>query len=448
MINYSVIQKSQLEGAQRLDAEYYQPEYLEKEKRLKNLATIKLGKIAYITDGEHGSPVWDEKSGIKYFSAKHVKDGIIDNSDIQTISKIIDDRNKRSRLQEGDILLSTVGTVGYAGIVTTNALPANIDRHVARIALHPNTLDPEFLVAFLNSTYGRFQTTRQATGNVQLNLFLEKIQELYVPKSNNIQVSKLVKAALQELDRSEKLYSQAEILLLEELGLRDFKILEDLSFIVNFSEVKNAHRMDTDYFHPKYEILESKLKRHGAKTFEEVIMNVPATFNPLAKPDDLFKYVELANINSSIGVIDGYEELLGKEAPSRAKRILKRSDVVVPSVEGSLEKVALVDSAQEGYLASTGFFQLRSKEILPEALLVLAGSVVFQMQLKKRCAGTILTAVPKESISNILIPSLSIETQQKIAVLVCRSHDARKKFKDLLEEAKRKVEEMIEKGSD
>jgi len=29
MITYSIIQKLQLEGALRLDAEYYQPEYLE-----------------------------------------------------------------------------------------------------------------------------------------------------------------------------------------------------------------------------------------------------------------------------------------------------------------------------------------------------------------------------------------------------------------------------------
>lgn len=36
--------------------------------------------------------------------------------------------------------------------------------------------------------------------------------------------------------------------------------------------------------------------------------------------------------------------------------------------------------------------------------------------------------------------------QQKIADLVVKSHEARKKSKELLEEAKRKVEEMIESG--
>ena len=82
---------------------------------------------------------------------------------------------------------------------------------------------------------------------------------------------------------------------------------------------------------------------------------------------------------------------------------------------------------------------------MPEVLLVLAKSVVFQWQLEKRCAGTILTAVPKESIKDIFIPILPKPTQQKIADLIRRSHEARKKAKELLEEAKRKVEELIEK---
>src|SRR5216683_3124260 len=97
----------------------------------------------------------------------------------------------------------------------------------------------------------------------------------------------------------------------------------------------------------------------NAKLFAEAVENVPARFNP--RPDETYKYVELVNINSSIGIIDGYNEVLGKEAPSRAKRILKSKDVIVSSVEGSLEKVALAENDQGGYLASTGFFQFRSE---------------------------------------------------------------------------------------
>jgi len=202
-------------------------------------------------------------------------------------------------------------------------------------------------------------------------------------------------------------------------------------------------RFDAEYFKPKYEKLTSKIKYQNAKYLLDVIENVPARFNPPAQPEESFKYVELANINSSVGIIDGFTKVLGKEAPSRAKRILKERDIIISSVEGSLEKVALVHSEQEGYLASTGFFQFRSNEILPEVLLVLAKSIILQTQLRQQCAGTILTAVPKEAIKNILIPILPKSTQQKIALLVRQSHQARRKAKKLLEEAKQRVEKMI-----
>ena len=89
MITYSLIKKSELEGALRMDAEYYQPEYLDYKKKLLSIAHVKLGEISFVTDGEHGSPIFDENSGIKYFSAQHPQDGFID-SDAKMISKTID----------------------------------------------------------------------------------------------------------------------------------------------------------------------------------------------------------------------------------------------------------------------------------------------------------------------------------------------------------------------
>ena len=107
-----------------------------------------------------------------------------------------------------------------------------------------------------------------------------------------------------------------------------------------------------------------------------------------------------------------------------------------------------MDTIQDGYLASTGFFQFRSEKMLPEVLLVLAKSIVIQWQLKKHCSGTILTAVPSESLQKMFVPTIPKPTQQKIGDLVRKSHEARKKSKELLEEAKRKVEEMIKKGNE
>lgn len=455
MITYSIIQKSQLKGAHRIDAEYYQPEYLEKIRRLKLFPTQQLSEIAYITDGEHGSPIFDETSGIKYFSAQHVKDCLIDSSNAKTISKMIDSRNQRSRLQKGDILLSTVGTIGFAGLVTEDVLPANIDRHVARIALKNNTLDPEFLVAFLNSSYGRFQSVRESTGNVQLNLFIDKIKHLTVPKNNNSFISELIKNSLTELDKSESLYLDAENLLLEELGLKEFKIEDDLFFLVNASDAKLAKRFDAEYFQPKYKQIISNLLRNKTTI-------LASSFQVIRSKS--FEYKEEGEVGviktkqlNKIEISFETESQTTQDILDREKLpVIKGDDVLFASMGvGSLGKTNIYyqfDSPNRKYTidSTLRIFRKADKgEVEPEILLVFLNSVVGQTLIYKYVVGTSgIISIYEEDIKNMMIPVLLKETQQKIADLVRHSHEARKKSKELLEEAKRKVEEMIEKGSE
>jgi len=448
MITYSIIQKSQLEGAQRLDAEYYQPEYLESQNILKSWPSSFLSDICKVTDGNH-STISEQfaDSGVRYLRGKDLNDFFISDSEPTFIPENIYTRLKRSHIFRDDVLISIVGTVGMVSIVagSFDKLTGN-----CKIAiLHPKNVNPWFLSVFLISRYGQDQVQRKVAGAVQTGIILKDLSNIVVPRIADAlqnKIARLVKESYEQQLLSKHLYSNAENLLLEELGLKNFQVEDNLSFVVNFSEVQEAHRMDAEHFQPKYEKLIEKIKQKEARVLTEVVKNIDAKFDPYKKPDDNFKYVELANINSSIGIIDGYSEILGKEAPSRAKRLLRNGDVVVSSVEGSLEKVALVDTIQDGYLASTGFFQFRSEKMLPEVLLVLAKSIVIQWQLKKHCAGTILTAVPGESLKKMFVPPISKETQQKIAEMVRKSHEARKKSKELLEEAKRKVEEMIEKS--
>lgn len=448
---FSVIQKTQLEGGQRLDPEYYQPEYLHLVNDLVQTHSYKSwndikGKFVtgpfgsefnvenYVTEGKY-----------RYIRGKDIKEfNVADNDNVYIPEKDFE-RLKKYSLDEGDILTSVVGTLGIAAIVNKSSLPALFS--CKSTAFRTEDINPYYFITYLNSKYGHNLLLRSMRGHVQTGLNIGDLKSLPVfipPKEEQEQIGALFLISQELLNESKLLYDQAEKLLLQEMGLADFQTLEDLAFEVNFLEVKNANRMDADYFQPKYEKLVSKLKSHDAKPLLDVIKNVVANFNPSMKPDESFKYVELSNVNVSLGTIDGYSEVLGKEAPGRAKRVLCIGDVIVSSVEGSLGKVAIVDEGQKDYLASTGFFQFRSDVILPEVLLVLAKSMIFHMQLEKETAGTILTAVPKDAIKNMFVPVLPRETQQKIADLVRRSHEARKKSKELLEEAKRKVEEMIE----
>lgn len=451
---FSIIYKSQLESTKRLDAEYYQPEFLDLIKKIESTNSWKYWrdiKGQFIT-GPFGSEFnvsnYVVNGEFRYVRGKDVKDFFLLDDDNVYIPKLDFERLKKYSLKPGDILISVVGTLGNVCIVDDSIESAIFS--CKSTIFRSEKINPYYLTTFLNSDSGKKLLSQKVRGALQTGLNIEDLRSviIYIP-SNEIQedIASIIIQAKQLFENSKNFYRQAEKLLLEELGLNDFeKGIEDVPnfCVVNLSEVKTANRIDAEYFQLKYAKLIEKLRDKNTKPLSDAVEIIPAKFNTLTKPEELFKYVELADINSSTGIIDGFATVLGKEAPSRAKRILNENDVIVSSVEGSLEKAALAHKDQNGYLASTGFFQLRGKEILPEVLLIMAKSLVFQMQLEKQCAGTILTAVPHEAIKNLLVPILPQKTQGKIADLVRKSHEARQKANGLLETAKRKVEESIE----
>src|SRR3989344_3839710 len=450
MISFSIIQKSQLEGAKRMDAEYYQPEYfIDFTKGIWR----SIGDVLELCQYGISQAMNDDKKGYPIFKMDDIDHSFLfdDNVRFADVSESIFNQFK---IKKDDVFFNRVNSeefVGRTGIYKFDNLKSVFASYLIRARVKSGgEILADYLNIFLNSSYGLKQIrkyTRRAVNQANVNAEeLKQMKIAVLPKIEQEKIAELSNKSWQEFQNSKILYFQAENLLLEELGLNNFNNEENLWAVVNASEIKKAQRMDAEYFQPKYKKLTDAIQKKGAKLLREVIENVPAKFDPSVKPCENFKYIELSNIDSSIGVIDGFSEVSGKEAPGRAKRILKKGDVIVSSVEGSLGKVAITDNEQERYLASTGFFQFRSKEILPEVLLALAKSIVFKMQLEKMCAGTILTAVPKESINEVLVPILSKSIQQKISDLVRRSHESRKKAKELLEEAKRKVEELIEKG--
>ena len=134
----------------------------------------------------------------------------------------------------------------------------------------------------------------------------------------------------------------------------------------------------------------------------------------------------------------------GEDLPIRARRKVAAGDVIVSSIDGSLESIALITKKYDGVLCSTGFHVVQSDVLNSKVLLVLLKSIVGQLQLKKGCSGTILTAINKEEFSKIALPKVKAEKQAEIEQKVIESFNLRNRAKDLLEHAKHAVEIAIE----
>jgi restriction endonuclease S subunit len=452
MITYSIIKKSRLEGVHRIDAEYFQPQYLEAERELLQTNMYMLWKDIdgrFIT-GPFGSEFnvdnYTTDTNYRYIRGKDVKEFFLLDVDNVFIPENDFNRLKKYSLKEGDILISVVGTLGNVSIVDHSVPPAIFS--CKSTAFRTDSINTYYLLAYLNSKYGKGLLERNVRGAVQTGLNIDDLKTLPIfvpPKEKQETIASIVIKAKKEFDFSKSLYSQAENLLLEELGLKEFKPEEDLSYVVNLSDVKSAHRADAEYFQPKYERVIEKVKSHNVRLLGDLV-TMKKGFEPGSDEyqDEGKQFIRVSSITKQ-GIIDKdqkylcdelYQQLKGNFEP-KAGEILLTKDAT-PGIAYVLKK------SVEGIIAS-GIMRLRLKEDLEAEYLALCiNSIVGQMQIDRDAGGSIIAHWKPEQIKKLQLPILPKPTQQRIAALVRQSHEARKKAKEFLDEAKRKVEEAIE----
>ena len=451
MTTFSIIQKSQLEGARRLDAEYYQPEYLDLEKKFNalNVKTIEEISKSVISFGAYSltSHIEWQEFGVPYINVGDIHNGYINLDNFKYISEKVDEILKKSRVNDGQVLLTMAGTIGNAAVAHNLPKKANANQAIAKITPLKN-ISPYYLAAFLNSKYGILQTQREIVSSVQANIFLGTIKKFKIPifdRKTTKGIEYKYKDFLNELENSKLFYSQAENLLLEELGLKDFKNEESLFSIINLSEIKVVKRMDAEYFQLKYEKLVKKLKQNNAKKLENFVTQY-STGYPYKSENYLEEGIPLIRINNiKPGIIDleGTAYLSEKDFSVSPKDTAKSGDIVL-SMSGTIGMAAEIPENIQKCAVNQRILKFTAKNIEKDYLVLLLNFVIGSYQMERIGTGGVQTNISYKDIKNILIPILSLKTQQKIADLVRQSHEARKKAKELLEEAKRKVEEIIE----
>ncbi len=75
--------------------------------------------------------------------------------------------------------------------------------------------------------------------------------------------------------------------------------------------------------------------------------------------DESFYYIDIASINRGLKKIEGASYIIGKDAPSRARKVLDEGDVIVSMTRPNLNAVSKINSDYAGQIASTGFDVLK-----------------------------------------------------------------------------------------
>lgn len=437
----------------RFDADYFYPKSYNLYKTIKNKkhARVKesfnVTKLAgfeytkYFTD-----PNINSDNYYIVLTSKNIQNEELVLSEFLKIDKkIADEFLKRSKLNRGDVVLSYTGE--YRRALVLEESDFQLGPNICLVRSKNKNINPYYLSTFLNSGAGQLLLDREKTLSAQPTVAMSRIREIPIPVLDidfQNQIGEIIASSKIKRKSANDLYSQAEQLLLSELGLLDWKPKHELAFVKNFSDTQKAERFDAEYFQPKYEEIIEAVKKYkgGFDELGNLVKIKDKNFTP--KDNEQYKYIELANISSN-GEINGYTENFGNELPSRARRKVQRGDLIVSSIEGSLESIALITEDWKNALCSTGFFAVNSDKINSETLLVLLKTKVGQLQLKKGCKGTILTAIGKDELSKIVLPKIDSKTQEEIKKKIAEMYETKKLSKSLLEIAKQGVEMAIEK---
>jgi restriction endonuclease S subunit len=434
---------------------------------------------------------------VPYLNVRDIKDGYIDFSDTKFISEKVNEILKKSQMKEGQIILTMAGTIGNVAVAHKIPTKVNSNQATAKITLKKG-ISPYFITAFLNCYYGKNQIIREIVSSVQPNIFLFQIKNFKVPTTSGKkqkEVEKIYIQGLNELENSKLLYRQAETLLLDELKIKNLDLEDKLSYVVKLSEAEEQKREDAEYFQPKYKNLIEHIRKNcngvclgelvsikkGIEPGAESYLDAPEiSFNPpppLYKggnssntpyqggdnpPNPLYQggilkgggskqFIRVSSM-SKYGINDNDQKYLSDDLYNELKKDYEPKKGEILLTKDASPGIAYVLKNDIEGIISGGVLRLKlnpstssgQEEIEDEYLALCLNSLVGQMQAERDAGGSVIMHWKPEQIKNVMIPILSKQTQQKISSLVRESFEKRIKAKELLEEAKRKVEEMIE----
>jgi type I restriction enzyme S subunit len=159
--------------------------------------------------------------------------------------------------------------------------------------------------------------------------------------------------------------------------------------------------------------------------------------------------VEIGSIDNEVGAIVEARTLLGREAPSRARKVIRSGDVLFATTRPYLRNIALVPEKYDDQVCTTGMCVLRAdpKLIAPLWLYHLCRSQIVLDQVEPKMRGASYPAVTDSDVLESLIPLPPLDEQRRIVArieaLFARIEEVRRLRSIAGEEATRLMEATL-----
>lgn len=459
--NVFIINKSQIEG--RLDVDFYKPELLKLEYRVREKSKHKLSNYIYrLASGatplksEEDKYYTDDVSvGIPFLRVQNLKtDSCLDFSGLKYINQETHDKFlKRSQVKENDLLvkITGVGRMAIAAVAPKDFI-GNTNQHM--VVVKTQSLDSQYLANYLNLDFVEKLASRRATGGTRPALDFPALRS--IPIIEDIDFSGLRSAQVaykEKYQQAKDLLESINQYLLNELGIelpQQDNSLKSRIFIRKSSEIM-GERFDSFFHQEKFKLnfLEFDKSDYDSYELGSLIFSVNNGIEIRSYIEEGgLRYLRVSDMTNS-GLSshnERYIDIGEHEIPKHIR--LKKNDLLI-SRSGSLGLIDAYEDYMKNFVLSSHIFKVSLKDnlILPQYAKEFLRSSLGQFQFSKLNNGGVVPEINQTALKHLKLIVPSLVKQQEIVTHIQNLRNQAKQLEQdaeqILADAKREIERMI-----
>lgn len=448
MAVWSEISTSNLVGAIRLDAEFWQPQYLCKERQIRcdnhahlgSLVTTFKKGIFYILAKEYAD------QGIPFYRSSNVGSILPNDENITFITKKKHKEEFKTSLTCGDLMLVKTGKSGASVVLNESC---NVSQDVIAVKAIRSRINPFYLAVFLNTKYGISEMDRWFQGQVQPHLSLEDARKILVsliPNGIQLEVERLVVESAKYRDGANSAWIQAQRLLEAELGLDKLRFDKPVGYTSRFSELELSRRLDAQHFQPCFTQLLEHLSKFPSKRIRDIRFYNRRGIQPVYVEDGQYDVVNSQHLGPKHINYNGLQKTTEHAFYASPEAHIRLGDLLIYTTGAYIGRTNVYLDKTPAFASNHVNILRLSPEIDHSYMAMVFQSIVGQFQTQKHARGSAQAELYPGDIDKFVVPILSSAKQEKIGNLVRESLTKQRQSIKFLEQAKTRVEQLIEKA--
>ena len=443
----------------RIDAHFYSIKYMQ---YYNKLMKCKIKKISLynicsrMNSGPFGSALLASQyvdKGVAFIRPLNCKDYIVDiDNDVVFISKEDSERLKSSKFSLGDLIFTKIGNgIGDVAIIPQKIFECNISGNLMGVKIK-NNIDNYYVLTFLKSIYGQNQIWQGMMNSAKPKIDMDTLKSIVIPiPSPEIQkyIGDKVRKAEELREEAKRLKKEAETFLYEMIQLKPLNDFDKDMFSFVNSNYIDSERLDSEYYKTKYITLEKLLKSKKVTSFKDIIIeskygaSVPADYTMVGIP-----FIRGNNLTDNEINIDDIVYLNKKLKDEVKDHHVNTGDILITR-SGTVGISAVVDEKCDGFSFGSFMIKLRiDMRIWNPYIAAFLNSFWGKWQIERLQNGAVQQNINLQEIGRIIIPIISKENQDKIEELIKNYINKKRQSKQLIQEAKQDVEDLIEGNFD